>query len=198
MIGKGLYEDELKSMGLQRRSRSNSPPKHHPTNIKHTQSHTSIGVGMIILYFILGIALSEIIFRIWRLIRRRRRRAYKGFEKLESNPPEDSDEELPAMELGSQRKRTIVDINKEERKLMKVVKANHPGNDTDPLLGSMPENNKNSRSDEVLSRNEVVLNTSAVLRRDADQATFDVGDASSNEVSSVSEESSGKSKEGNS
>jgi len=196
MIGEGFYEDELESMGLQRRSSPSAEIS--ATNIPtHPKSDNSIGVGIIILYFILGIAFSEIVFRIWRLIRRCRRRAYKGFEKLDSNPPEDSDEELPSMELGSRRKRTMVDINKEERKLIKrVVKANNRGNDIDPLFGKMPGNMKHSGSSEKLSRNEVVLNTSAVLRRDADQATFDVGDASSNEVSSVSEDSSGKSGEG--
>jgi len=168
-----------------------------PRHLTHSPTNAATGnskdVGMIIFWIIIGIASSGAIFLFWRC----RRRAYRGFEKLDPNPPDDSDEELPSMELTISKSiskgATLLDIREEEKKLATLVESGDlNGEELDPLFGRMPESTKPPRilshSDRILSRNEIVLN-STKLTRLQNHASFDVGDASSSEVSSVSEDS---------
>lgn len=90
---------------------------------------------------------------------------------------------------------TMLDIWDEEEKLVKLVESyDSNGGVIDPLFSSMDQSTKSSRtlskSNRILTRNEVVLNPSAVLAQRSNYASFDVGYASSSEVSSVSADTS--------
>lgn len=181
------------SLESHRRLTSTSPlnPTNSPT---HLEDDSSMDVGMITLWVVLGMAFAGLIF----MFRRCRRRAYMGFEKLDPNAPEESDDEQTTLELSAPRTKTIgatmLDIREEEQKLVKRVEsARFDADEEDPLFGRMPESTKpptiSSRSDEILSRSEVILNSTSVPQRDVNHSSFDVGDASSSGVSSVSEDS---------
>jgi hypothetical protein len=192
-FGEGLDKNEG-TYGSSWLRRPSLVPKVIPTSspTTHANNDTSIDLGVVMIFVILGLAFVGIIFLIWRC----QRRDYKGFKMLNVNASEDSDEEQPSIELapagGRAKGATIFEINAEEQKLMKRFESGKFNeNEKDPLFGRMPESTNPPgvpHSDEILSRSEVVLNTSSVIRRDIKPASFDVGDASSNEVSRISED----------
>jgi len=122
---------------------------------------------------------------------KRRGSRRKGFEKLNPNPPDDSDDDLPMtgsdlnlLEMAAKTPRNApgVDMREEEQKLVKFIEQNNLL-DARESLGRSPGRSKGSSP----MRKEVVL-SHAVAQKIPHQDSFGVGDASSDEVSSVSED----------
>jgi len=167
-------------------SKPHIPPGYAPV----TKSGTSLSESsLLVIFFVTGIICAGLVTIFWRC----RRRTYRGFEKLDTNPLVESDEELPSVELAKPSRppkgATMLDIREEEQKLVKLVeRADREGPEV--TAAKEAENGDANAETEPLFRAEANQNLSRAeainSKEDGPPAgskstPFDVGDVSSSD-----------------